>query len=278
MSIKEVLPAERISLRTPFPASLAVARGDLLYWDDSANFGKPASSRSDTGSKAGNQADFTPLFLGVADEQRLSTETSVTTVASYPRGPSDRTVITEGVFDCDCASATFEFGDFIGIDRDSTPLNTPQQVIAVTDPRLAIGFVIQREPAAVTKVRCFLSSIRYGWFANKGSMRDVLSVGASTAAAGSTYADAGALPAGTSRVYPTTAADDTKGVILHVNDQITGRQIYIGNGVSNKILKVYGPAGAVINGAAANAGFSSVSGKGVIAICLSGSGNTWLMF
>jgi len=106
----------------------------------------------------------------------------------------------------------------------------------------------------------------------------VEAVGASTAAAGSAVGDAGALPAGTANVYPTTAADDTKGVVIHSADKVTGRRLFIGNGVSNKILKVYGPSGAVINGAAADAAFSSASGKGVVAICLSGSGNTWLMF
>lgn len=100
--------------------------------------------------------------------------------------------------------------------------------------------------------------------------------GASTAAAGSTFADAGALPAGTQGVYPTTAADDTKGVIVHSSDAVTGRLIFIGNGVSNKILKVYGPSGATINGAAANAAFSSASGKGVIMYCLDSGANTWL--
>lgn len=104
------------------------------------------------------------------------------------------------------------------------------------------------------------------------------SVGASTAAAGSSVADAGALPAGTASVYPTTAADDTKGVVIDVADKVTGRTLFIGNGVANKILKVYGPSGAAINGGSADAAFSSVSGKGVIAICLSGAGNTWLMF
>jgi len=99
--------------------------------------------------------------------------------------------------------------------------------------------------------------------------------GESTAAAGSTTADAGALPAGTSSVYPTTAADDTKGVIVNAEDKVSGRMLFIGNGVSNKILKVYPPTGGTINGAAANAAFSSVSGKGVIMYCLSASANTW---
>lgn len=103
-----------------------------------------------------------------------------------------------------------------------------------------------------------------------------LSIGDSTAAAGSTNADAQGLPAGTASVYPTTAADDTKGVIIDVADKVTGRTLFIGNGVANKILKVYPPSGGTINGAAANAAFSSVSGKGVIITCLSSGSNTWL--
>lgn len=100
--------------------------------------------------------------------------------------------------------------------------------------------------------------------------------GASTAAAGSTTSDAGVLPAGTARVYPTTAADDTKGVRVHASDKVTGRTIFIGNGVSNKILKVYAPSGGAINGASADAAFSSASGKGVIMHCLDATANTWL--
>ncbi len=102
------------------------------------------------------------------------------------------------------------------------------------------------------------------------------SIGASTSAAGSTSADAGALPAGTARVYPTTAADDTTGVIIHADDKVTGRMLFIGNGVANKILKVYPPAGGTINGGAANAAFSTASGHGAIVLCTSSGDNTWL--
>lgn len=195
--IKEATNAERRTLRVPFPASLAVAVGDLCYWDNAAKFAKPATSRADTGSKAGNQADFAPLFMGVSAEQRLSAETSVTAVASKPTGPSDRLVVPEGVFDCDCASATFEFGDLVGIDRDATPLNTNQQVVGVTSPLLAVGFVVKREPTAVTQVRCFLSAFKFGWFADLyglealsgtaitagGSTKAALQIGAGSAGA-----------------------------------------------------------------------------------------------
>lgn len=100
-------------------------------------------------------------------------------------------------------------------------------------------------------------------------------IGASTAAAGTTTSDAGVLPTG-SLIYPTTAADGTKGVRVHFSDKVTGRMLYIGNGVSNQILKVYAPSGGTINGAAADAAFSSASGKGVTIVCLNSTANTWL--
>ncbi len=102
------------------------------------------------------------------------------------------------------------------------------------------------------------------------------SIGASTAAAGTTTSDAGVLPAGTAPVYPTTAADGTKGVRINAADQITGRTIFIGNGVGNQILKVYPPSGGNINGLGADAAFSTASGKGAIITCLSSGSNTWL--
>lgn len=101
-------------------------------------------------------------------------------------------------------------------------------------------------------------------------------ISASTAAAGSATGDAGVLPTTRAVVFPTTAADDTKGVRVPSAHQSTGRVLFVGNGVSNKILKVYPPTGGAINGASANAAFSSASGKGVILVCLSQSANTWL--
>lgn len=96
--------------------------------------------------------------------------------------------------------------------------------------------------------------------------------GASTAAAGTDSASATALPAGTASYYPTTAADDTKGVSLHANDKVAGRLVIVGNSVAGKILKVYPPTGGTINGAAADAAFSSPAGQPVILICTSITG------
>lgn len=99
--------------------------------------------------------------------------------------------------------------------------------------------------------------------------------GASTAAAGSTTSDAGVLPAATSRFYLTSAADGTKGVRIHADDKVTGRELFIANGVSNAVLKVYAPSGGAINGASADAAYSSASGKGVLIKCIDATANTW---
>ena len=96
-------------------------------------------------------------------------------------------------------------------------------------------------------------------------------LGAVTAAAGTATGDAGVLPAGTSAVYPVSGADDTKGVRLHADDAVTGRQIIIVNQVNNKVIKVYPPTGGAINYGVADAGFSSTSGRGVRLLCVDGA-------
>lgn len=100
-------------------------------------------------------------------------------------------------------------------------------------------------------------------------------IGASTAAAGSTAGDATTLPAATAPVYPTTAADDTKGVIIHADDKVTGRELYIGNGAGANILKIYPPSGGNINGLGANVAYSTTSGGSALIKCLSSGSNTW---
>lgn len=100
----------------------------------------------------------------------------------------------------------------------------------------------------------------------------------STAAAGSTTTDATALPSaadsgGPGMAMKTTAADDTKGVRIHADDNVPGMVLFVLNGVANKILKVYPPSGGTINGGSADAALSSASGHGLLLIC-SASG-TW---
>jgi hypothetical protein len=102
--------------------------------------------------------------------------------------------------------------------------------------------------------------------------------GASTAAAGSVTGDATVLPLATSSFYPVTAADGIKGVKLANVDKVTGKVVFVGNLAAAAVLKIYPPTGGTINGAAADAAFSTASGKGAILICVSSSGNTWAGF
>jgi hypothetical protein len=61
-------------------------------------------------------------------------------------------------------------------------------------------------------------------------------------------------------------------------DKVDGKMLFIGNGASAAVLKVYPPTGGTINGAAVDAAYSSGSGRGSHLICLSSSANTWAGF
>jgi hypothetical protein len=103
-------------------------------------------------------------------------------------------------------------------------------------------------------------------------------VGASTAALGTTSANAAVLPDATGGVYPVTAADGTVGVRIHADDLVLNRRLLIVNEVTNKALKIYPPTGGTINGAAADAAFTTVSGTGATLICTNATTNTWLAY
>ncbi len=216
MAIKESLELASRTITAPFPASTAIAVGDLL-WSNSGVAAK-ASAIADLGSLALNQADFRPKFLGVAGDQRLASETST-------GNDSRRLVITEGIFDCDCDSATFEIGDPIGIARSATPLNENQKVVGVTSFELAIGFVVKREPSAVTKVRCLLSSIRFGVF-NKASSHFFQGQGVIAASDADTTLTVAQIGAASSATMTPTAA---RKLILPAVAQSAGLRLLVSN-------------------------------------------------
>lgn len=145
----------------------------------------------------------------------------------------------------------------------------PEKIAQYRNAQGFTGLVVKNDPDGSD------SSLLGGHIAHDGM---ITPPGASTAAAGTTTADAGVLPAGTSSVYPTTGADGTKGVRINIADKINGKMLFIGNGAAAATLKVYPPSGGTINGAAADAAFVSASGKGAVLVCLSSSANTWLGF
>lgn len=146
---------------------------------------------------------------------------------------------------------------------------TPEKIAQYRNAQGFTGLVVKDDADAAD------STLLGGHIVHAGM---IIPPGASTAAAGSIASDAGALPSATSSFYPTTAADGTKGVKLASADKVNGKVVFVGNGVSTAVLKVYPPTGGTINGAAADAAFATASGKGGIFICLSSSANTWLGF
>ncbi len=187
-----------------------------------------------------------------------------------------------GVWQGNKDTSTFSVGDPVYWAATGSPVTGTASSGAFTSTGTGnfVGYAVQT-PAAPTLATGALTGDQYVYFVKANSQAAIIgtetdTIGASTAAAGSTTSDAGVLPAATASIYPTTAADDTKGVRINAADKVTGRTLTIGNGVANKILKVYAPSGGVINGGSADAAFSSASGKGVTITCLSGAGNTWL--
>jgi hypothetical protein len=121
-------------------SAIEIAIGDLLYLDLDTFTAKPASSQADQGTKSANQELFAKKFLGVAMQRSPAGDANPIRVA------------TTGVFEFDCASATFELGDLIGADENSITFLQPQQVVKVATSKNAIARVAKRVPTVATSV------------------------------------------------------------------------------------------------------------------------------
>jgi len=117
----------------------AIEIGDLVYLDvDNA---EPASSQADQNSITANQQLLAGNFLGVAMQR------------SRPGDTDPIRVATTGVFEFDCATATFELGNLMGVDENPAGNGLlDQQVVKVTAAQYAIGRVAKREPVSTVSV------------------------------------------------------------------------------------------------------------------------------
>lgn len=119
-------------------AETVVEIGDLLYMvtDDA----RPANELTPGGTLAATQEALHDDFIGVA-------------MQCSPAGTaSEIRVATSGVFEFDCASATFEVGDLVGGNNDGSDGVENQRVVAVATPNLAVGRCVKRVAPAGTKV------------------------------------------------------------------------------------------------------------------------------
>lgn len=158
MAGQQVL-SDNQSLPLPFPASTAVSKFDLLYWDAANLVCKPAALYTTTGTEATDQAAIAPLFVGVAGDVRLASEADANAI---------RNVITDGIFDFDCVNGyTPALGDVVAITYGNAGTTFQNQMVKKTTTKangigIVIGIPTQQGNAqswgnAATKVRVRLT-------------------------------------------------------------------------------------------------------------------------
>jgi len=132
-------------VRVPVASATVVEVGDLIYWDASANEGKPFSSQTDNTSEERNQAEAARNFLGVSLVASADGETTDLIVDVSPQSEFEFTV----------PSGTFDVGDLLGASENTggTALED-QQLETVGSQDLAIFAVSKAETSATTTVRC----------------------------------------------------------------------------------------------------------------------------
>ncbi len=119
--------------------------GDLVYLDSGKL--RPAADLPDQGTPEANQARFATLYLGVAMQATTGSGTQLLRVAS------------DGVFEMDCASTTWQLGDLVAAaEQPSGTALENQQVAPTSRPELALGYVVQDYPAPTTRVKVRLVS------------------------------------------------------------------------------------------------------------------------
>lgn len=128
-------------VEVPVNANQAIEIGDMLWLD--TDDAKPASGQSDQGSLAANQDLFASKFLGVAMQAHGSAEAA-----------KSIRVATTGVFEFDCASATFVVGDKVGAaeNGDGDALEDQTVIEVTSSPGKAIGRVAKSVVTAATTV------------------------------------------------------------------------------------------------------------------------------
>lgn len=130
----------------------AVAVGDLCGMS-SGTLVKASDTTWNT-DLATTQSDFRALFLGVSGQQKDAN------LARVFGNATDNVIRIDagGVFTFDCASATFEVGDFVGAAKQSGNALEDQKVVKVSTEATAIGRVVERG-TSITRVKIQILSV-----------------------------------------------------------------------------------------------------------------------
>lgn len=123
----------------PVDTATVIEIGDLVYME--TDDARPASSQADQGTETANQQAFHSKFVGIAMQNSPLNDYRSIRIA------------TSGVFEYECASTTFEVGDLIGPDENSSGDGLEDQtVVAVATAGEAIGRCGKRKRLTETRV------------------------------------------------------------------------------------------------------------------------------
>lgn len=145
-------PVENVAPDVPGTPSVAVAPGDLMYYDAATHSAKPFASLAPGASEAADQASVAPLFLGVSNGQRLASDTSSDPVR----------ILCDEIVEFPCVSGTFEVGDYVAATRDGGGALVSQKVTKTATAANAIGVVQKPYTAATTIVKVLLRGTKLG--------------------------------------------------------------------------------------------------------------------
>lgn len=139
----------------PVDATIATAKevavGDIVGM--SAGTLVKASDTTWNTDTATTQADFRALFLGISGQAK-----DADVARAYGNSDDNEVrVATSGVYEMDCASATFEVGDFVGPAKDTGDALLDDKVVAAVEAG-AIGRVVERG-TSITRVKFRVLSI-----------------------------------------------------------------------------------------------------------------------
>lgn len=137
----------------PVLTAQAVAVGDLV----GLSSGNVVRAEDETWitDTATTQANFVQKFLGASGQVKVAG------TARVPANSEDNVirVAVDGVYEFDCASATFKVGDLVGPAKATGDALESKKVVAVAGEHLAIGRVVEAG-TSVTKVKVQLLSVK----------------------------------------------------------------------------------------------------------------------
>ena len=129
-------------IRMPVDSAQVILQG-AMCWNNVDDVRSVTTFTYVSADLPGSQANFAAKFLGVALNPSASGETREIAIAQA------------GVYEFDCAAATFEVGDLVGPDDNATPDALVDSVIGLTENDFgAIGRVVKRYGSNTTRVLC----------------------------------------------------------------------------------------------------------------------------